>query len=1146
MPKSIIGESFKPYVHDQINVRQSKLSLSSLRDPDLLKYMNNKTSWVRLSSGVNVSPEKAQQLGVGPWNGNLLAKKSVLFSARKYERYSISQGDVANNSTDWGGDFTKGLWYNNSNPSYGFTPAISIGGQDLANNKPYDLYDYGLTPPPGIKSVDIKALNRGSLREATIEIECHSLAQFRIIEALYLRLKYSVLLEWGHTFWYDNQSNLRSDMPDDVHQGFLNGNYDQDSLLEDLEKRREAYCGNYDGYLGYVRNFSWSIRKDGGYDITLNLISIGDVIESLKLNVNYPGSQQVTSEPTKEEQPSIIANKNKTTLNQILFAIQSEIWNQGYLDGFNAGGRNSLSAEEIIRLTKDISKYDLQGVNYKDPNEIWNQANNILTYQEGIKAFFTSLTSGEEEGGTATQGNAYYIKLGTLLRLIESFLLKYDTSKSNANGTYKPLFYIDHDYDTNICLTLPRQISTDPRICLLKGGEVDSVSGNADAKTQYIKVTYTVIEEELGISWDNVFGINNYYWAKEQTIVASDDPEFDISKVKPEGPVESFENQDTAKGEEVSRLYVVNGFRAAPATLGEKKIFYIPTDEYNDKSSVVTKDSDGDNVRVENQKILSQTLGNFYRVEGYPFIGKFMHIHVNLDFISKTLNDNIDEEGKMSLFNFLTQIIKGIQEATGQINDFEVVYNDATNIFSIIDNNIIPDGQKYLKTVLPNLNLDIAPTLFNINLLKENEGSFVTDMSIKSELTNAFATQISIGAQSNGNKVGENATAISKLSNGYTDRLLKEKSSIIDNSTKEEGNEEKSKTPTQIYTENIVAYVNIRNKIDAGTVTPDDISNNTQGVIDLLKYELGYYTQQGNIAGIGFIPINLSVTCDGLSGPRIYESYTINDTLLPENYKNNIKFITKGVSHKIDGNGWYTTLESLSAPRLDELKQASFPVETVNNNVNNNANVVKSYTESSNVPTPKGSGLCKSVSNIPDVNYVRNNKIGGDLNSNPEIKSRKAQGIGNGDTKGLVKIVATGNNALAIGGESALLTPRAKAALDNWMNDITNQGGCMTISSVFRTYSQQYAVKQQKIKEGRGSSAATPGSSPHGWGIAIDIRELYRLVNGNSSPSANAKARESKVYKFIAAAGEKYGWYNPWRLADGSGTDECWHFEYWG
>lgn len=965
MPRSIIGESFKPYVADQINMRQLQLGSILKRDPDLLKYINNKTSWVRLSSGVNLSPEKAQQLGVGAWNGNLLAKKSVLFSARKYERYSTSQGDVANSKNDWSGDFTKGLWYDNSNPSYGFTPAISIAGQDLINNKPYDLYDYGLTPPPGIKSVDIKALNRGSLREATVEIECHSLAQFRIIEALYLRLKFSVLLEWGHTFWYNNKGELRSDMPDDVHQGFLNGNYDQDSLLEDLEKRREAYCGNYDGYLGYVRNFSWSIRKDGGYDITLNLISIGDVIESLKLNVNYPGSQQVTSDLAKEEQPSIIANKSKTTLNQILYAIQSEIFNQGYLDGFNAGGKNSLSAEEIIRLTKDISKYDLQGVNYKDPNEIWDKANNILTYQEGIKAFFTSLINGEEEGGTATQGNAYYIKLGTLFRLIESFLLKYDTSKGSV-GSYKPLFYIDHDYDTNICLTLPRQISTDPRICLLKPKDPSTSSSSGDAtataKTEYAKITYSVIEEELSAgtraSW---FGANNFYWDKKQTTVKGDDPEFNgengggQSRLKSSFPEEKTEEQTNVKNEKVNRLVEVDGFYvASPARLGEKLIFYIPIDAYNDESSVTAKDSEGDNVTVENQKILSRTLGNFYRVEGYPFIGKFMHIHVNLDFISKTLNDNIDEEGKMSLFNFLTQIIKGIQEATGQINDFEVVYNDATNIFSVIDNSIIPNGQKYLKSILPDLNLDITPTPFNINLLKEGVGSFVTDMSIKSELTNAFATQISIGAQSNGNKVGENATAISKLSNGYTDRLLKEKSSIIDNSTEEEGNEEKSKTPVEIYADNIIAYIDIRNKIDAGTITSDDISNNTQGVVDLLKYELGYYTQQGNIAGIGFIPINLSVTCDGLSGPRIYESYTIDETLLPENYKNNIKFITKGVSHKIDGNGWYTTLESFASPKADVLLDPVFPADPTSPAPPAKENPVLKSERGSTVSTPTG------------------------------------------------------------------------------------------------------------------------------------------------------------------------------------------------
>lgn len=936
MPRSIIGESFKPYVKNQINTRQSKLGSILERDPDLLKYISNKTSWVRLSSGVNVSFEKAKQLGVGAWNGDLLAKKSVLFSARKYEKYSLSQGN-----SNFTGSFTQGLWYdNNSNPSYGYTPAISIGGQDLENNKPYDLYDYGLTPPPGIKSVDIRALNRGSLREATVEIECHSLAQFRIIEALYLRLKYSVLLEWGHTFWYDNGGNLRSDMPDDVHQGFLNGNYDQDSLLEDLEKRREAYCGNYDGYLGYVRNFSWSIRKDGGYDITLNLISIGDVIESLKLNVNYPGSLQIISDPTKAEQPSIIANKSKTTLNQILFAIQSEIWNQGYLDGFNAGGKSALFAEDIIRLTKSISKYDLQGVNYKDPNEIWDQPNNILTYQEGIKAFFNSLIFGEEEGGTSTQGNAYYIKLGTLLRLIESFLLKYDISRSNANGTYKPLFYIDHDYDTNICLTLPRQISTDPRICLLKPN--DTTFENTSATVQYIKIVYTIIQEKISAFSEGSFlGNDNYYFDKSDPIkVDSSDPDLTTAEIKKtigQAPIEKSEEQTLADGKTVTRIVKVgpydaedNYFGIGPNvwSSGEKVIFFLPIDSYSNNSF----DSTSGTISLNSQSILSN-LGNFYRINNYPFIGKFMHIHVNLDFISKTLNDNIDEEGKISLFNFLTQIMKGIQKVTGQINNFEVVYNDATNVFSIIDNNIIPNGQKYLKSILPNLaalgSFDTTSTPFNINLLKEEIGSFVTDMSIKSELTNAFATQISIGAQSNGNKVGENATAISKLSDGFTDRLLKEKSSIIDNSTKEEGNDKKSKTPLQIYNENIIAYIDIKNKINNGIVTPDDVSNSTQNVVDLLKYELGYYTQQGNIAGVGFIPINLSITCDGLSGPRIFESYTINETLLPENYKNNVKFITKGVSHKIDRNGWYTTLESMASPRADVLLDPVFPADPV-------------------------------------------------------------------------------------------------------------------------------------------------------------------------------------------------------------------------
>ena len=853
-PRNIIGESFKKYVRDQVKVRQEKLG-SQDRDTDLLKYISNKTSWIRLSSGVNIDYSKAVDyvaLGAQHFSGNLLAKKSVLFSARKYLDYTTNKDS---NYNRWKGEFTEGVGFGLDNPSYGYTPGIGLAGNDIQNS---DIFDYGMVPPAGIISADIKSRNRGSLRDAVVQISCHNLAQFRVIEALYLKLKYSMLLEWGHTFWYDNKGTLRSDMPDDVHRGFLDGKYNQDSLLTDLENRRKLYCGNYDAFLGWVTNFDWSLRKDGGYDITLNLISFGDVIESLKINSNYPSSNTTSATSGEDKSPPVIANKNKSTINQILFAIQTEISIQGYLDGFNSGGKSSLSSGEIVRITKIHSKYDLINPNYKDPNETWDKANNVLTYQEGIKAYFESLRT--NDSGTATGGDFYYIKLGTLLRIVESFLLKYDTSKGEA-GKYKPLFYIDHDYSTNLCLTLPRQTSTDPRICLLKsGGGEDS----ATSVTNRFKETKVYSRRNTNTK-SSRFGFFDEYNTTTK-----------IVDEIPEGFESGVEKLETIGNDEIIST------------------IYVSTVE-------VTEKPEGDIVGG---------LGNFYRIPGYPFLGKFMHIHVNLDFISTTLENNIDEKGNVFVYKFLQQLMKGIQQATGQINDFDVVYDEVTNYYVIRDLNVLPGAE----TVL---NREIEITRFNVNILKNNFGSFVLDTAIKSTLNNSFASTIAIGAQVNGNKIGENSTALSKLNNGYVDRLVTDRSSISDDNNESEG---KSKDPNEVYKSNLLIFTDFINKINLGTVTPDDISNNSQAIIDILKYELGYYTEQENIPGAGFIPIDLQLTMDGLSGPRIYEVYNINEDLLPDAYKNNIQFITIGVNHKVDGSGWTTTLNSLSGPRRDNLK----------------------------------------------------------------------------------------------------------------------------------------------------------------------------------------------------------------------------------
>jgi hypothetical protein len=935
MPKSIIGESFKPYVADQIKIRQQKLANVSFRDPDLLKYINNKTSWVRLSSGVNVNSNKLKELGLPEsLNGNKLAISNILFSSYQY----VNPGT---NSDDWRGRFTAGV---------GYSP-LGINGYDSLNSYGFNSSaEYGLVPPPGVKSVYIKALNRGSLREAKVEIECHSLSQFIVIEALYLKLKYSMLLEWGHTFWYDNIGNLKSDMPDWVHKGFLQGHYDQDKVLEVLEQQREEFCGNYDGFLGYVRNFEWSLRKDGGYDITLDLISIGDVIESLKVNTNYPTSKATDVEKLESEDVKVIANKDKSTIHQILHAIQEEIDLQGgYLDGFNEGGRSSLTASEIVRITKNNSQYDLKQPSYFDSKEItdWNRASNILTYQEAIKAAFSAITT--DENGNATGGTFYYVKLGTLLRIIESFLLKYDTSKKDANNTSKPLFYIDHDFDNNICLTVPRQISLDPKVCLLKAN-VDVLKNNANAVAEYIKITYTIVEEEVS-------GSNNYYFVKTiENNVTSDDPDFinaEVKKTVGQEPQETISEQTLPNGSKEERITAVNNFIANDTFFfvdiwenGDRVVFFIPTDKYESDSGVFTVN--------ENQNILSG-LGNYFRIADYPFLGKFMHIHVNLDFISRTLENNIDENGKVSIYDFLAQLMKGIQTSIGSINNFEVTYDEVTNYFIIRDNSTLPGANGYLKNLYPDLAtigaFDIKPTQINTHLLTSRSGSFVLDVGIKSKLDNKFASTISIGAQSNGNQVGENATTLSKLNSGFEDRIIKEKSDVISKGSEVEGNVEggdrKTKSPKDVYIDNLLQYITINNKINNGEITSDDISNSTQNIIDLFQYELGYYTQQNNIGGVGFIPIDLNLTVDGISGPKIYESYTIDDTTLPVHYKNNVQFITVSISHRIDNNGWVTMLGSISGPKQDNLKNLVIPSTSINNtkNINNPSSVTTNFSK---------------------------------------------------------------------------------------------------------------------------------------------------------------------------------------------------------
>jgi len=254
----MLGQDVNKYIANQFNVRQELYNNTNSRSKNQIQLLNNQNAWIKMASGVsletdensNLSPfakEKLQNIEVPDgslekYKGKELAKKFVLFNGVS----SFS----SNNS--WSG-------LKNKN---GFGTSNFLNSNDS-----YSKSDFGYVPMPGITGFDIKSLNRGSIKKATIKYKLHSKAQFDIFELLYLRLGYTVLIEFGNNIYADSQDltsqKIGQTLIEDEKNGFFSEKFSQGGsyidVLKDIERLRETHGGNYGGFLGKITNFEWSI-----------------------------------------------------------------------------------------------------------------------------------------------------------------------------------------------------------------------------------------------------------------------------------------------------------------------------------------------------------------------------------------------------------------------------------------------------------------------------------------------------------------------------------------------------------------------------------------------------------------------------------------------------------------------------------------------------------------------------------------------------------------------------------------------------------------------------------------------------------------------------------------------------------------------
>ncbi|WP_404352417.1 M15 family metallopeptidase [Phycicoccus jejuensis] len=90
-------------------------------------------------------------------------------------------------------------------------------------------------------------------------------------------------------------------------------------------------------------------------------------------------------------------------------------------------------------------------------------------------------------------------------------------------------------------------------------------------------------------------------------------------------------------------------------------------------------------------------------------------------------------------------------------------------------------------------------------------------------------------------------------------------------------------------------------------------------------------------------------------------------------------------------------------------------------------------------------------------------------------------------------------------------------------------GANLCINDAYRSYTKQVAL----YKKYGSPRAAKPGTSTHGWGLAVDL-------------GCGVGAYSGARYKWMASVGRKYGWAQPtWAVAKGS-NPEPWHWQFFG
>jgi hypothetical protein len=1035
MTGNIVGEPIEDFVDLQIRTRQSAQFSgygTSLRTNNQLQYLNNRNAWIKLASSVNVladvitpsTPEAfvAQRYGLeftgttiplgesklinigitdtSNYLGTKLAEKAVLFNT--ISQYTPS-GTLSNNRA--GVTNTSDLW--NDSFIYG------IGGTE-----------FGIQPPPGIIGVTIDSINRGSIRKANITLKAHNKFQFDIIELLYLRLGFTMMLEWGWDKYLDTNGEIqqiRNTIIED--EWFKTNGTTQLQMLTSIQKKRRDYQGNYDGFFGKVSNFTWNFNPDGSYDISIDLITLGDVIESLKVNTSvkakyYPdgGLFEDIKFPEDKSNTNIAKVATLNTIGYFLF-------------------------NKIKEITNNFTYTRNGNVNTNYPNYI---------------SFFTT-------NKTSYKSPQYYVRLGEFLTQLEGLIIP--VVQNNNSPKFSQI-----SFEKTGCLItyFPNQIPLDPRVCIFKPslnsygditGVVDptyfnlvpipylvSVNGNIYGSLMDLYINFEFIagllsanggpDQELSLFkflQDLCNGINTALGGvnKLEPVIKEDykitiiDQTLSSPEVKDTVSLEVYgynpDNQTSNFVKDVKFVSKITPQLASMVSIGATA------------AGSSTSEIDGTAFSKWSEGLVDRFAETISEPNGLDLIAEQEQAEKTREKYAKRFVE----------FNLADQSIGSLlEEASESTNVFNAQANLLGYQASLALNLLTP---AYAQGLIDQARADLvrAESLDNDlgekRIVADGYSGITGEMFFeeylaksiefeKNEIKNQIFDQNTISQLTSTNYAIYLIKAFGGTSGEIKVRFFESTPNPIITGL----GSQTSFTSRTTTTENLQVDINQSRYLEFDDVFISQGKSAYKTYINTLNNNR-YTETKTPSSEIGFIPLSFELVLDGISGVKIYNKLKINNKFLPSNYPESLKFIITKVNHTISNNSWDTSLSTISMPITEPYKYNPLPTQASVDNTNTNINVIG--------PQPDN---------------------------------------------GQQFLILDGRNRRAIMTLDSLLSeldPVARPSFRKFFEILTEKysGYKAIVNDVRRTWEESYNLKKANSKN------ADPGRSQHNYGLAIDI-----------------------------------------------------------